>query len=350
MIKIKEATIQDNEGLLELGKISSMEGEFSMSIDRSPDFFRLLKKRGEYKVFIAKKNEAIIGSVSLTYQKVLINGKKNIAGQIGDMKIHPEYRGGLLAFRLISKLSKFVNTNPPDLLYCHTINGNKLVESLLNGRIGLPKFHFAGHFMINLILSSPKKKYSNEYKVVRVEPDDINLINTFLKQYYSAYNFTPEKVNIDTKTISGAVYKRDQLVGVICLADTSADKQNIITAIPPQIKFVLKLNKLCSLFFPLPKFPEVGDAIKMLYVKHIGIKDDNEKILELLIQFAKNIAFTNNFSFLTAVLHEQDGLSVYLRKQSKFQFKSNLYVADFKEIKLVNQIKNSLVYEDFSIV
>ncbi len=59
MIEIREATREDNAGLLELTRLTPMDGLISPRIDRAPDFFRLPELCGEGKIFVAKGGENI---------------------------------------------------------------------------------------------------------------------------------------------------------------------------------------------------------------------------------------------------------------------------------------------------
>lgn len=58
MIKFQLATPSDNQQLIKLTAASGMMGEISLRIDRKPDFFSLLKMRGETRVFVLPINYA----------------------------------------------------------------------------------------------------------------------------------------------------------------------------------------------------------------------------------------------------------------------------------------------------
>ena len=45
---IRKALNGDSEALIELTRLAPMKGRISLRIDRKPDFFSLLKERGDY--------------------------------------------------------------------------------------------------------------------------------------------------------------------------------------------------------------------------------------------------------------------------------------------------------------
>ena len=70
-----------------LTSATGMMGEASLRIERRPDFFRLLHMRGESKVFVALDGCLIIGSLSVSTQKVYVGGEVYPLQFIADFKV-----------------------------------------------------------------------------------------------------------------------------------------------------------------------------------------------------------------------------------------------------------------------
>ncbi|WP_332910528.1 hypothetical protein [Algoriphagus boritolerans] len=66
---IRKSTFEDNEGLLSLTKACPMDGKIRLRIDRNPNYFSLLKLKGDYTLFVAVENNQIIGAVAFTEKK-----------------------------------------------------------------------------------------------------------------------------------------------------------------------------------------------------------------------------------------------------------------------------------------
>jgi hypothetical protein len=58
-----------------------------LRIDRNPDLFKLLEKRGESKVFIALDENTIIGSLCVSIQQAYAGGQILPLYYIGDFKV-----------------------------------------------------------------------------------------------------------------------------------------------------------------------------------------------------------------------------------------------------------------------
>src|SRR5882757_7800047 len=108
MIRYRLATHPDNLQLLELTAATSMQGDISLCIDRQPDFFKLLEKRGETKVFIALEDEKIIGSLSVSCQLVYVGGDVMPVRYIGDFKVYESYRNKGVGLMLCNEMADWV--------------------------------------------------------------------------------------------------------------------------------------------------------------------------------------------------------------------------------------------------
>ena len=75
MASIRNATPSDNEGLLWLTSMTPMKGKISIRVDRNPNFFRLLDRRGSSQVLVAEEEGKIVGCISVASAPVHIDGK-----------------------------------------------------------------------------------------------------------------------------------------------------------------------------------------------------------------------------------------------------------------------------------
>lgn len=130
---IRNATFHDNEQLIELTSLTPMAGVISLRIDRKPDFFSLLKKRGEYKVIVAEKSHRIIGSISCTIQPTIICNKEYPVYYLGDLKVHPDFTGTHLAYRIVKAMLEELQQMGADILFCTAADGNKAVQPIFEG-------------------------------------------------------------------------------------------------------------------------------------------------------------------------------------------------------------------------
>ena len=93
MIRYRLATLRDNPQLLDLTGSIGMSGRTSLRIDRNPNFFSLLNRRGQSTVFVAEHENKIVGSLSISLQQVFINKEIVPVYYIGDFKVAESFRG-----------------------------------------------------------------------------------------------------------------------------------------------------------------------------------------------------------------------------------------------------------------
>lgn len=165
MTRIREATRDDNDGLLALTAMTPMGGDIAVRSDRFPDFFRLLDRRGPSRVLVAEENRTIVGSLSANRVEVYVEGNPEAVHYIGDLKVHPEYRRSGLATRLLKAMQRDLEAAGADLVLCTAAFGNKRVLPYMEGRAGLPRAAALGVFKVYQLLPSRRPGEGAPYEV-----------------------------------------------------------------------------------------------------------------------------------------------------------------------------------------
>ena len=148
-MEIRQADEADNEGLLNLTRMTPMAGTISLRIDREPDFFALLRLRGKSKVFVAVRGRQIIGCVSVALRTAYVSGLPETVAYLGDMKVHPDFSRRLVAGRLLKALEADMRLSKIDLGFCVAADGNHRVMPLFDGRLGMPRWIPVGRFLVS---------------------------------------------------------------------------------------------------------------------------------------------------------------------------------------------------------
>ena len=139
-VEIREANEADNEALLALTRATPMEGTISLRIDRDPDFFALLRLRGEGKVLVASRGCDVAGCISAALRTVYVGGVPETIAYVGDMKVHPKFSGSRVALRLIQALERGLRLAGIDACFSVVAEGNQRAMPLFEGRLGIPRW------------------------------------------------------------------------------------------------------------------------------------------------------------------------------------------------------------------
>lgn len=363
MITIREADINDNEGLLALTGVTPMSGAISLRIDRGPDFFRLMELRGEGVVFVALADHRIIGCLSVTYQHVYIDGKPQRVAYVADFKVHPSLSGSRAALKMVQACIDHIMKQGVDLVFNIVAGGNERVISMLtHGKFGFPKFESFGRFLVHEILGSPLREPANLYEIQEGNENDIPGICRICNDFNRSYQLGPLKTEDDFRSFRGAAAngpamriltaRRDgEIMATLCSFDAGHLKQNVVTAMPESLRLLVNALRFSSKILPFYTFPKVGETIRLLYLRNVAFKEGHRRALRVLLQRVRHEVFRERYSFVTIGLHEHDPLRFLVRGLPKYTFVAEGYVASLhKDRSLLAKIAAGIPMEDFALV
>src|SRR5205823_2940489 len=112
---------------LALTRATPMRGTIALRVDRDPDFFRLLRLRGETKVLVATSDGELAACASGTTTTAFIGRRPEKVGYAGDLKVHPRFAGNRLVPRLIGEVVEHLQSQGVDLILSLVAEGNRRV-------------------------------------------------------------------------------------------------------------------------------------------------------------------------------------------------------------------------------
>lgn len=350
MIHYRLANLDDNLKLIQLTAESGMAGDISLRIDRNPDFFSLLKMRGDTKVFVAEENNMLIGAICVSLQQVYVGGEIMPMQYIGDFKVAEQYRNQGIGLKLCNEMADYVISQNSDLSFLNVSKGNTKPLSFFKNRTDVPDFDNIGIFKIYQIIGKRKKRNKAEYPIdeTPLNDDVLDFFNSHHSNYQLGTVLTKEKFE---NTRIFIISEGGKIIAAMSLIDTMPVKQNVITALSWKLKLVLKLINIYGSFMGLSKMPLLNEPVKMLYIKYLAVDANNGRMVKSLVNHARNIAFEKSYSYVSIGLHEKDKLNDCLSGLPKLTFKSVGMLLSIKNNRqLINKVKNGIPYEDYSLV
>jgi len=349
MVIIREALLTDNAGLLQLTSMTPMKGRISLRIDRNPDFFSLLSKRGRSEVFVAEKNGNLVGCFSVSDTETRVNGNYEKVYYLADLKIHPSH-GGRTLVRLLNIMSDYIRRCDADLLFCTAAFGNEKIMPLFKGRAGFPEFLPVGTFKVYQIIPLKGKINPERYSIKETEINDsiIDLYNRF----YSKYEVAPfYSTSAFQGTLTIAAMEKNVIKASVTLTDISNSKQNVLMGLPFILNLVVIILRILNRIIPFINLPEIGKPVKILYIKAFAFENGYEDGLEFLIRSARQLAFRERYCYLTVGIHERDPLARLFSKYLHFTFQSLGFILSMHgNNEKINKILKGVLYEDYSLV
>ncbi len=359
-IEIREANQADNQGLLALTRATPMSGRIALRIDRDPDFFALLRLRGESQVYVAVHGNEVVGCISAALRPAYICGVPEVTAYIGDMKVHPRFSGSRIALRLIQALEAHLRFAGIDLCFSVVAAGNQRAMGLFQGRLGTPRWAPLGRFVVEELLPSPFERPSRQYDVQAAQTEDGPAITALLDRFHRSRQFAPRILEDEVaRTLSAAraetsktLVARDgtRVVATLSVLDTAPEKRNILLSAPFSARAALASLRFIALPFPGFCVPRVGEALRLLTARYFACEDGHMEALKTLVRRARLEAFRQRFSFLVLGLHERDPLRRIVRGMPGFTFSSLAFATSLGTPARLGTIPGGLPFEDYALV
>ncbi len=360
-IEIREATELDNEALLALTRATPMGGKIALRIDREPDFFRLLRARGEAIVYVATHEGVIIGCLSAAVHVAYVRGALEKIAHVGDMKVHPQFRGRGITLRLIGVLQVRLQAECVDVCFSLVADGNKPVMTIAEGKHGTPAQVQLGRFFVEQLIPSPFAGRSKKYAIERAAEQDLKSIVTILDQVSRDRNFSP-RITVEeirecaqrdhSAPFCAVLVARDggRIVATLTVDDTRNFRQNVLVGLPSALRILLLVLRVLT--FPIPGFnvPRLDAELPMLYVRYLGCKAGHEEALRALLSQARKLAYEQRVTFLSLGLHERDPMRPVVDGILRFTFTSRSMATSAITPERVKTLVDLIPYEDFALV
>jgi GNAT superfamily N-acetyltransferase len=360
-VVIREAVEGDNEPLLALTRSTPMAGSISLRIDRDPDFFALLRLRGEGKVYVAVRGREVIGCISAALRTAYVSGVPETVAYVGDMKVHPRFSGTRIALRLIQTLEAHLRSVGIDLCFSVVADGNQRVMPLFEGRLGIPRWVSLGRFLVDELIPSPFLGRSRQHCIESAEAAELPAITMLLDRFHCSRQFAPQLSKDDlARTLSGqreepfskmlVARNRGSIVATLSLHDTREVKRNVLIDASASLRCALALLRIAAA--PLLGFrvPRIGEPLRVLYARLVACEEGHGQALQELLAMARAEAFRRRFTFLVIGLHERDPLRSLVRGIPRFTFSSLALATSLTRPERLESLATGIPFEDFALV
>ena len=260
-IEIREATNADNDALLALTRATPMGGRIALRIDREPDFFALLRARGDAVVYVATHDQEVIGCLSAAIHSSYVRGTLEKIAHVGDMKVHPNFRGRRVTLRLIAALQVHLQSEGVDVCFSLVADGNKPVMTIAEGKHGTPAQVQLGRFFVEELIPSPFRRKSRRYLIEPACEQDLPEIAGILDGLSRKMNFAPPVRSDDVqKLIEPAgpeafrsllvAREAGRVVATLTVEDTRTLRQNVLIGLPTSLRIAVAVLRVLVSPFP----------------------------------------------------------------------------------------------------
>jgi GNAT superfamily N-acetyltransferase len=325
--RVRPAREDDNQALLDLAASSTMDGDVSLCVTRSPDFFALNRLEGD-QWWVAVADDSAgrpIGCIAGAERCCFLNGEPSRTLYVGDLKVHPGHRRRGVADALSGyawRVAATAGGHTPALVT--VLAGNRAMEHRADGHGVAPALrHFAtlrAH-AVPLLWRRQRRGEGAAVRVGRATLEDVAEMAELWQRVAAQRNFASV---FDAETLarwidaapglSLADYRvarrRDgRLAGFVALWDQSTFKQLRVVGYSPRLAaFRLGFNAVAPAI-GATRLPRPGAPLRCLAALHLCVPPTDAGVLRALLLRAHDELRGGGYSFFTVGLDVRDPLS-----------------------------------------
>ncbi len=263
MIMIREATRQDNDGLVALMARCPQGTNLVVRLDRAPDFFARSQPYDEYKTFVADDNGQLVGVGECSIRRIMKNGREVKTGYGYSYAVDSAYRGHRLAQRLEEACTAYGIQAGAEQVFGWILEDNTPSLKAF-GRIG-----YADEQILHVYATLPYRRQSVPQGVRPMRAEDLPQVVEILNQTYQDYDYyyphTSESLTAFLQRLPGFssddfyVYEKDgQINGCLGCWDYSKAINGTIIQLSRQLQLISGIFKVLRVFGRVPRVPEIG--------------------------------------------------------------------------------------------
>ncbi len=347
MIKIREATAEDNQALIELQANCPQGTKLILKVDSSPDFFAHSKPFKDWSILVAVDNCRIVGSAAYAVNDVLIEGKPVKAAYEYGFMVHPKERRKGIAANLQEHIERSAKERSIDLLTLAIIEDN-LPSMNLFTKMGFEKVKECATYSL---MVQKELKLAQEANVRRAEKRDLARVVDLINEMYDDYDFfhplrTSDLVDFAHRTPGfslDSIFVFEDNEGIkACLGywDCVKVRKYIVQRFSLGMKVQSFLLKIMGLFADMPRIPRAGEPFLSYNLTTLAFKDP-ASITEL-VKYVNNIAYENKIHLLQVPVDEESPAAEVFSKFRLARVGTQIFVKSVSGKKLPHLGENRL--------
>ena len=298
----------DNEALQALLRDTPMDGAIEVAFLREGDFFPAADMQGPFvQVLAARSGERLVGLATRAVRPAFVDGEVRELGYLGDLRLHPDFRGTLAVARGYRYLRDLHADGRTDLYTTVIVADNRTaLSTIAANRADLPRYTDLGR-VLTPVMYLRRKKPLFETDVVRgsreLLPAIVDKLNENRLQFAPVYR----EDDFVTGRFPGfrvedfyLLRRGGRLAGVMGTWDQSSFRQTVVTAYHGWLG---RLRPLVNLL-RRPPLPDPGTRLAFFYLAFIA--SDDVEAYRSLVRFVYNHHVGSGYTHFTTALHEDD--------------------------------------------
>ena len=312
-MKIREATPDDNDELIQLQTKCPQGTTLIASTVNTPDFFARAKAYEIYKVYVAIDNNRIVGSGACAFRDVTLGGSIRRVAHTFQHFVHPEYRRRGVASQIHNSIEDYITQQGAVLSYGYILEENIPSMGFFE-RQGWKRHHI---LTMRGIPVFTEMSIESKAGIRLISSDDLNAVSELINKTWEGYElYEPVSAETFAEQVNRTpAYSFDNIFvledhGEIlaCLGfwDWSQVMQITVESLSFKMQVIGLILQFTNLFRPMPRRLKPGDILKQMVLTPIAYK--HPELLIVLIRYVNNQALVRGIEQIFLILEREHPL------------------------------------------
>jgi hypothetical protein len=345
-VVFQAAAAEHDADLRRLMARNAMEGRVSIAFEREPSYFAASNVQGTFRQVVVGRDVAtgdLVGVGTRAVRRGYLNGEPAEIGYLGDLRLEPRYRGGIVVGRAYRHLQKLHRDGRARLYFTMIMETNAVaLATLASGRAGLPPYRDLGRFLSPAVnLRGPKPGLGvPDGELVRGSPALLPAIVDCLNRNHARRQLAPayEAADFGSSWLRGfrvedfyVARRGGRVVGVLGAWDQRAFKQTVVRGYAGWLAVARPFCNAAARLAGYPRYPAPGEELRSFYASFPAVDDDDQAVFAALLRALYNDRVGRGDHYFVVGLHERDPLVAALDGYALTPFAGRLFAVHFED-------------------
>ncbi|HWV57068.1 MAG TPA: GNAT family N-acetyltransferase [Longimicrobiales bacterium] len=345
----------DDAALRQLLREGEMPGAIRLSFEREPSYFRAAALEGPiHQTGVGRDPDAgtdgIVAVGSRSVRLRYVNGRETPVGYLSQFRISPSYARKRLAGRILRHAFDFCRELHEDgrtafYLMAVVEDNIRAGRLLASGLPGYPHVREHGRMTTHAIAVGRSRRRAAATPGITIErgsPDRVGELLDCLDRNGRRRQFSPvwaREMLFDVGNTPGlaprdfwVASRAGRVAGCLALWDQRSVRQTVVRGYAPVLARFRPVVNIAARLAGWPRLPRPGQPIRLAYLSHVAVDDDDTGTFAALLRAALDDAARRDIDVVVAGFAEGDPLeSVVVRAHRTVAYRSRLYLVAWED-------------------
>jgi hypothetical protein len=353
--------MSDGDALASLFLEAPVEAGTAFVFDRRPDFFALLRMRGESRTFVAMDGARVVGAATALWHDARDGVQVVRVGEVADLRVAHSARGGRAAWRLLGAVREAFESAGVGWVSCLIGDRNESVVPLVHARAGFPRLvplsRYASVHYVAWRTPAPSRERGVRVRAAR--PGDRAALRELFAASRGAPRWAPldgpawpdcERPSIAWLAESGDATSGARVEGALLLWDADAVRRLRVVRYGGADLLLRAATAIASPLGLAARLPAPGGVVAMWCSRALAAREARPGVVRALVRTALRTATEAGCHVVQMNMEARDPLLAMLPAYPRSTYWSTLYGAPFGPMARAAPARGEVFYADVALV